>query len=80
VRVTPGAPIQFALSMLRRRMADSGTMNDTRRKEFYTKPGAARRLKSVRARRRLVKALRKRTIQDADWKPFRSPTSARRTA
>jgi len=47
-----GMSIDSALRHLKRQLRDAGWWNDVIRTTAYTKPSAARRLKSRRARRR----------------------------
>jgi small subunit ribosomal protein S21 len=58
VRLTPGMPIQVALSKFKKAVETEGILKDLRKKEFYIKPSVAKKLKSINARKAAKKKIR----------------------
>lgn len=54
-----GDRVDWALKMFKRKMQSSGILHELRRRRHYTKPSAARTLKSKAAQRARDKARRK---------------------
>ncbi len=63
-----GEDAEHAVKRLTRVMAKNGTLSALKRKAHYTKPGDAKRMKSIRAR----KAARKRQSRWVDYSPHAS--------
>ena len=51
VIVTPNMPILVALAKFKKAVETEGILKDLRKKEYYIKPSAARKLKSLAARK-----------------------------
>jgi small subunit ribosomal protein S21 len=60
-----GNQIEPALKALKKQMQRDGTFQEMKRRAFYEKPSVKRKRKQARARKRLLKAL-KRTNAAAD--------------
>ena len=56
VRVEEHQQLDRAIKQFRRKVQRAGILKDLRKKRFYVKPSTARRLKSVAAQRRRLKA------------------------
>ena len=59
VRVQEGEPLENALRRFKRKVQQEDIIKEVKRHSYYLKPGEKRRLKSVLARKRARKKLRR---------------------
>ena len=55
----PGEPLEKALRTFKRHVEKSGIIGDLKKKDFYEKPSIRLKKKSIAARKRKLKQLRK---------------------
>jgi small subunit ribosomal protein S21 len=60
IEIQEGDRIEWALKQFRRKMLRSGLFKDMKRKRFYEKPSEAKKRKQADARRRSLRARRRR--------------------
>jgi small subunit ribosomal protein S21 len=60
IEINEGDRIEWALKQFRRKMLRSGLFKDMKKKRFYEKPSEARKRKQADARRRVLRARRRR--------------------
>ncbi|MEA3245535.1 MAG: 30S ribosomal protein S21 [Gemmatimonadota bacterium] len=60
ISIADGDRLDHALRTFKKMVLKSGIMGELRKRRHYVKPSAARQLKSAAARRRSVKASRRR--------------------
>jgi small subunit ribosomal protein S21 len=60
IEINEGDRIEWALKQFRRKMLRSGLFKDMKRKRFYEKPSEAKKRKQADARRRSLRARRRK--------------------
>ena len=59
IKVREGEPIDKVLRIFKKQVEKAGVLGDIRKREFYEKPSVRRKKKSIAARKRRIKQLRK---------------------
>ncbi len=62
VHVRDGEPFEKALKRFKKLCEKEGILTEIKRREYYEKPSEKRKRKAMAARKRLIKALKKRGL------------------
>ncbi len=64
VKVDPNEPFELAIKRFRKQVESAQVLKECRRREYYEKPGVARRRKEAQARKRLMKRLKRIRLRE----------------